>query len=103
MFVRGNISIVSLLTLFPWAQISRDALKRIKKKKTKKRKKMGGGGTQHSRIRQTFFDSRLSPFDMAALFILPPPCYDPRYFDPNIKTSCHFVFVINMGAAGKSG
>ena len=102
MFVRGNISIVSLLTLFPWAQISRDACEKDKKK-TKKRKKMGGGGTQHSRIRLTFFDSRLSPFDMAALFILPPPCYDPRYFDPNIKTSCHFVFVINMGAAGQSG
>ena len=102
-FVRGNISIVSLLTLFPWAQISRDACEKDKKKKQRKEKRWGVGGTQHSRIRLTFFDSRLSPFDMAALFILPPPCYDPRYFDPNIKTSCHFVFVINMGAAGQSG
>ena len=60
----------------------------------------GGDGTQHSRIRLTLLDSRLSPFDTAALFILPPPCYDRRYFDPNIKTSCQFVFVINMEAAG---
>ena len=60
----------------------------------------GGDGTQHSRIRLTLLDSRLSPFDTAALFILPPPCYDRRYFDPNIKTTCQFVFVINMEAAG---
>ena len=100
MFVRGNISIVSLLTSFSGRRSAEMPVKRIKKKEKKKER---GGGTQHLRIRLTFFDSRLSPFNMAALFILPPPCYDPRYFDPNIKTSCHFVFVINVGAAGQSG
>ena len=43
MFVRGNISIVSLLTLFPWAQISRDACEKDKKK-NKEKKKDGGWG-----------------------------------------------------------
>ena len=42
-FVRGSISIVSLLTLFPGRRSAEMPVKRIKKEK-KKRKKMGGGG-----------------------------------------------------------
>ena len=97
-FVRGNISIVSLLTFFSGRRSAEMAVERMTKKK--KKDWVGGGGGANIHASGWLFWRRLSPFDTAALFILPPPCYDPRYFGPKHKNILSFCFRYKHGGSG---